>query len=255
MRNTLCFFKSIHVLNFKNNFYFRLTFFFHLLLMAGNNLALFTVWWIFFQRFQDLKGWSLTEVATLYSIVTGGCGFIVIFFGGFITLSRSIRDGELDFYLAQPKNVLLRVLCSKSPISGWGDLFSAFVFLLISGHTSWFNLLIMLILIFCSGFIFLSAAIMIHSLAFWSDSVDDLSRQLVDFISILSVNPQSTFTGFLRILVFSIFPAGFVGYLPVHLMKEFSWMGLFILVAITLIYSGFALFSFDRGLKRYKSIN
>src|SRR5262245_62973044 len=69
--------------------------------MVGNNLIFFTTWWIFFRRFDDVGGWHLADLATLFGTVAAGFGLCVVFAGGVRELARVIADGDLDALLLQ----------------------------------------------------------------------------------------------------------------------------------------------------------
>jgi ABC-2 type transport system permease protein len=125
----------------------------------------------------------------------------------------------------------------------------------LSGHVSLSTLPLVGLLLFSSSVIFLGSAIIIHSLAFWVTSMESLSRQLMEFLIVFSVYPQSAFTGPIKWMLFSIIPAGFIGYLPVQILREFSWMKLCAVVASASFYFGLALLTFHSGLKRYESGN
>src|SRR5262249_7800150 len=87
--------------------------------MLANNLIFFTTWWIFFRRFQDVGGWRLEDLATLFGVVAAGFGLCVVFTGGIRELARAITDGDLDSLLLQPKPVLLQAAAARSLASGW----------------------------------------------------------------------------------------------------------------------------------------
>lgn len=223
--------------------------------MAVNNAILFVVWWIFFQNFKELRGWQLHDVAALYGIVTGGYGLAAVFGGGALTLSQTIVEGGLDSFMTQPKNLLLYVLGSRSSAPAWGDLMVSSVFLGLSGYVEFSTLPLAATLIFCGAVLFLSSSVLIHSLAFWAPSFDGLTRQLFEFVVVFSVYPQTAFTGVLKIVLFSLIPAGFIGYLPVELLRHFSWGQMFIVLSAALFYGALARYVFMKGLQRYESGN
>jgi viologen exporter family transport system permease protein len=57
----------------------------------------------------------------------------------------------------------------------------------------------------------------------------------------------------LRLVLFTILPAGFVGYLPVALVREPSPARAVLLCAGAAGYLAFAVLVFHRGLRRYAS--
>ncbi|HAZ12894.1 MAG: hypothetical protein A2X86_08895 [Bdellovibrionales bacterium GWA2_49_15] len=223
--------------------------------MVINNLAFFTVWWVFFTQFKNINGWGLAEVSAMYGITAFSFGIAVILAGGARDLSKMVVDGELDSYLVQPKDVLLHILGSKSQMSGWGDLVSGFFLIAVSGYLTWANAIPLIILNFSAAAVFLSFRIIVHSLSFWLGPMENLSRQLSEFIITFSAYPQTLFNTYFKVFLFTIIPAGFIGYLPVKYLMEkniFLLLGAFLAGVFYLLL---ARIIFMQGLKRYESGN
>ncbi|MEE9279839.1 MAG: hypothetical protein V3V67_06655 [Myxococcota bacterium] len=103
--------------------------------------------------------------------------------------------------------------------SGWGDLATSALFLGISGKLTLATLPLAVVAVGVSGAVF-------------------------------------TATGRAgKLLLFTLIPAGFIGYLPVELLQEFRWTGLAATLGGAVFYVGLALFVFERGLRRYESGN
>jgi ABC-2 type transport system permease protein len=252
-RTNLAFLLTLYKTNLKANLALRGSFLTQAGLMIANNFILFSIWWIFFQKVPEIRGWKLSEVAALYGIVTGGFGLAVIFGGGVLTLSRMIAEGELDSFLIQPKNILVHIVASRSSVSGYGDFLGALLFLGMSGYVGLSNLPLILVLLISSAIFFLSTAIIIHSFAFWLGAIESLARQFFELVVIFSVYPQSAFSGFLKLVLFTLIPAGFIGYLPVELLMNFSWLQLAAILAGAGTYVGLATAIFYFGLRHYES--
>lgn len=226
-----------------------------MIFMTFNNLVFFCVWWIFFSKFKEINGWHLSELEAMYAFAAGSFGLVVIFGGGIFELSRKIIDGSLDPYLVQPKNILAYIIGSQSRASGWGDILTCIILFSMSGYLTGKNILLIIILLITAALIFLGAGIIAHSLAFWLGPVEQLSRQLFEFVLTFSVYPQTIFPFLFKIFLFTVLPAGFIGFLPVEVLRNFSWELLFFTIFSTIIYLLFASWVFSRGLKRYESGN
>jgi len=221
--------------------------------MLANNCIFFAVWWIFFRNFREVNGWRFAEITALYAIVSGGYGLSTILAGGVRTLARRIVDGDLDAFMTQPKSLLLHAVASYSSPAGWGDLVTLAVLIYFSGYASHWALVTISLL--CGTVLFTASGILIHSLAFWAGEIDNLARQAVEWVITFSVYPQTIFTGAMRVMLFTVIPAGFIGYLPVELLRAFRPELLVFLLAGTLAYAALACFVFARGLRRYESGN
>jgi len=66
---------------------------------------------------------------------------------------------------------------------------------------------------------------------------------------------MNIFSGVGRLLLFSIVPAGFVSFVPLQLLHQFTWQLLVGMVGFTLLFVAIAVGIFELGLKRYESGN
>ena len=108
--------------NLKSSFALRGAFWLQAIFMVANNALYFVFWWIFFARFEEVRGWGVEDMSALYGIVAFGFGAAVVFAGGVRELSRRVSNGDLDGYLTLPKNPLLHLVASRTAASGWGDM-------------------------------------------------------------------------------------------------------------------------------------
>jgi ABC-2 type transport system permease protein len=223
--------------------------------MAINNIIYAVVWWVFFERFKDINGWRAGDTYLLYGLVALAFGAAVVFAGGSRELSRVISDGALDTYLTQPKSPLLQVILSKTHAAGWGDMFSGVLLLIYSQRVSVYDIPLISFTVVCGALLFTAAAVSVHSIAFWAGPIDSLARQFTEFLITFSIYPERIFGGWIRVLLFTAVPAGFIGFLPVKLLSEFSWVGVVTLGAATAAYILIALAVFSFGLRRYESGN
>ena len=239
--------------NLKASFALRGAFWMQAVFMLANNVLYFVFWWIFFDRFQEIRGWRLADVAALFGLVATGFGATVVFAGGIRDLARTIAEGDLDAFLTQPKSPLLHVVGSSTFASGWGDMCSGLGFLLLSGLVDWRHLPALGVALLCTTVVFAASGVLVHSLAFWLGRVDSLARQVWDFLVTFSTYPRVLFGGALKLLLFTVLPAGFIGYLPVELLRDFHWTGLLAAVSGAVVYAGLAVAVFSAGLRRYES--
>ena len=166
-----------------------------------------------------------------------------------------IVDGDLDTFLSQPKSPLVQVICSRSFAMGWGDIISGIILLVLSGYATWQHLPVVLLCALCGWLILLSTAIIVHCMAFWLGPITELARQFTMFVITFSVYPQSIYGGWVKVMLFTVVPAGFIGYLPVQLLLEFRWELIAAVVGGTAVYAVAAMAVFSMGLRRYESGN
>ena len=221
--------------------------------MALNNATFFVFWWALMRHVRTIRGWTLGDIQLLFGIVAAAVGLTVTVAGGVRHLGRFIEDGDLDTLLTQPKSVLAYALGVRSMPSGVGDFVSGLIFIAWSGEVSWRSLPLVAVSIAASALVFVACGIVFFSLAFWLGKVDTVARQLWDLLITFSLYPEPLFGGMLRLALFTILPAGFVGYLPVRVVHATSVLDVLVLTAGACAYLAVAVLVFDRGLRRYAS--
>jgi ABC-2 type transport system permease protein len=251
--NSLRFAGALIATNVKATVMLRGAFAMQVVFMALNNLTFFVFWWVLMRRVPDLRGWHLGDMQVLFGIVAAGFGVAVILAGGVRHLGRFIDEGELDTLLTQPKPVLVHALGLRLQASGVGDVLSGIAFIGYSGHVSWRALPVVVLAIVASALIFVACGIVFFSLAFWLGRVETLARQLWELLITFSMYPEPLFGGGLRLVLFTLLPAGFVGYVPARLVQHPSVAGGLLLAAAASAYLTIAGVVFDRGLRRYTS--
>ncbi len=235
---------------------YRATFISQIAGMAINDSMWVTFWWIYFTRFPVLSGgWGIADVLGLWAVAAVGFGLCVACCGNALRLAAMISQGDLDYYLALPKNVLMHVLVSRMEVNGWGDvLFGTGVFILFL-HPSPARIGLFLILAVCSAVIFLAFNILWQSLSFWLGNAEGLATQMWNALLTFTTYPSSLFQGLVRVLLFTVLPAGFLSYIPVQLLRQFdpAWFAAEVAVAGGVLVV--AVWVFYRGLRRYESGN
>ena len=113
----------------------------------------------------------------------------------------------------------------------------------------------LLLAIAISASVFLAAGVIFHSAAFWLGPVDSLARSLWEFMITFSIYPEPIFRGPVRLLLFTLIPAAFSGFLPVRLAAQPNVTTLLQPVLGCIVVVGAALLIFSRGLRRYESGN
>ena len=189
----------------------------------------------------------------MYGIVAAAYGLTVTFAGGVRYLGQLIDDGGLDTLLTQPKPVLVYALGMRSQASGLGDLFSGLIFIAWSGQVSWRGAPTLAAVIVGSALVFLASGIVFFSLAFWLGKVDTVARQLWELLITFSLYPEPLFGGMLRLVLFTVLPAGFVGYIPARIVHAPSAANAALLAAGAVLYLATAVQLFNLGLRRYAS--
>lgn len=221
--------------------------------MALNNLTFFVFWWALMDRVPHLRGWRLEDVQVLFGVVAVAFGLAVSVAGGVRHLGRLIDSGELDALLTQPQPVLLYALGLRSQASGLGDALSGIVLIVLSGQVSWLEVPTALAAIAASAVVILASGIVFFSLAFWLGRMETMGRQLWELLITFSLYPEPLFGSALRLVLFTVVPAGFVGYVPARIVRDPSMADTAMLLLVAGLYIVVAVTMFERGLRRYAS--
>jgi ABC-2 type transport system permease protein len=222
-------------------------------LMVINNLIFFSTWWILLDRFGSIGGYTVADMLALFGVSVGGYGVAVVLCGNLLELARSIEDGELDALLSQPKSVLLRALSSRSLASGWGDVITGAGMLIASGYVSWARAPLALLAVAIAAAMYVASAVVLHSSAFWLGHVQGVTRILIDFVITFSFYPPALFGPAIKVVLFTLLPAGLIAFLPVELVRDFNARTALLALGGAALYAGFARALFARGLRRYTS--
>jgi len=253
LRKTVSFLAALEAVNLKSLLALRGAFWAQVVGMALNNLVFFTIWLVFFGRFESVGGWRLADMAALYGTIATSFGLTAVLAGGTMRLSSLVLEGRLDVALVQPKDPLVHLAASRMSASGIGDMASGLVLLCSSGLVGWETAPLAAVAVLAGAVVLTSTAVLVHSLVFFLGPVESLAKQLVEFVVAFSCYPDTVASGLLRVALFTALPAGFVSWLPVSLLRDFTWTGLLATVAGAAGYAAVAVWVFRTGLRRYES--
>lgn len=221
--------------------------------MFINDIIWVIFWLIFFNKFPVLNNWGFVDLMALYAIINTAWGMVGILFGNFRYVAEIIKEGQLDFYLALPKEELTHVLVSKSKFDSWGDFVFGIIAAIIFVPLAHIPLLIVLILL--AAIMIIAFAVILGSLSFYIGSSVELANQGMMGVLSLASYPFTVFKGYTKFILLTLIPAGFITGIPVELIKQFNWVWFGYMVLATVILSAIALILFKKGVKRYESGN
>ena len=234
---------------------YRTAFAWQVVSMIGNDSLWLFFWWSYFRQFPLVHGWQNTDIVIIWAVSACGFGIGMGIFGNAPRLAVLIMNGGLDAYLGMPRPALLHVCISATDPTAGGDVLfalGAFLFVLHPGVLQ-FGLFVLLACMV--ALIFASFVVILGSLAFFMGNTDGLTNQLLGSLITFSTYPMTIFTGVIRLLLFTVIPAGFVSFVPLQLLKQFTWPLLGAMVGFTVLIGLFAIGIFTLGLRRYESGN
>lgn len=235
---------------------YRLSFILQVFGMILNDLGLLVVWIIFFNRFTAVNGWTMHDMVLLFAVFLLIFGLFASFFGGMFELAKYIARGELDYFLALPKNVLWHSSTSRTEIPAMADLIlGSALFIFFTGHLSFERVITYFSVAILGTLIIVNFGIITQSLAFYIGNYEESGERWFWILFTIGLYPQTAFTGALKLITLTIIPIFFVVEMPVNLLKEFHWELFAGMLGFWLVTFMIGLWMFNRGLRRYESGN
>jgi len=232
---------------------YRIAFISQVIGMMLNNGVYFIFWVIFFDRFETIRGWCLSDMFFLFGVVACSFGIGAYLFGNVISLAEIITDGRLDYYLSLPRPVLLHALASKSVASGMGDFVYGLFSFILAGNITILTTIRFTIAVFFSICVLIAFLVAVQSLSFWMGNTVMLSNQARNALITFSLYPITLFDGTAKFFLFTVIPAAFIGAVPAAYVRSFSWRDLGALASGAFFFLVIALWLFHKGLRRYES--
>lgn len=234
---------------------YRASFVSQVLGMVINNSLWVTFWVLYFTKFPVLGGWTVEDVLVLWCSVGLSYGLVSAFFANVIRIPALVVQGQLDYYLALPKDVLFHLLISQFRPVNVGDVLFGPILLVIMVKLTWAKVAIYLTVSLLAACIWLGCYLLTGSLTFFLGNSEGVSSQIMNTVIHLATYPTPIFDNVVKVLLFTVLPAGFLTTLPVELVREFHLTGLLALMGGAVLFLGAGILLFRAGLKRYESGN
>lgn len=209
---------------------------------------------------QSIAGWNEDQMILLVGTSMLIQRFLMGFFWSSIfEMGRNVRNGNFDFFLAQPGNIMFMATTRKldpdglinSVVAAGVVIYSARQLGLSPGFV---DVLLYALMILCGLVIHYSILLLSVSLVFWLTSaqgVEGTYFTLTEFSRL----PREAFTGIVtRVLFVWLLPVVVVSNTPAKsLFSGFNGWMLLWLAGAAVLWFGLAVVVFHRGLRRYAS--
>jgi len=253
MVRELKFLAALWKINIASAMEYRIAFLSQSIGMILNDGVYFLVWIIFFDRFNNIRGWQLTDMFLVFGVSAGAFGLAGMLFGNTFNLGDIIINGRLDYYLSLPRPTLLHVLASRTVPSGFGDFLYGFISYFASGQFSFGGLGRFVLALLLATIVFVSFLVIIQSLAFWLGTGGTLTGIAINAMITFALYPITLFNNAAKLILFLIIPAAFMGAVPAGFVRGFSWYLLGQMTLASFSFLALAVFLFHLGLRRYES--
>ena len=212
-------------------------------------------WSLFFTRFPVLRGWQIKDVISIWAITAAGFGLAHAIYGNGWHLAKLIAQGQLDVWMLYPRSLLPHMLLGRMNATAWGDAAFGYVVYLVFVRPDVTHLILFIGLSLSVAMLFVGFSILTGSLSFFVGNGAGLMEQWYFAMITFSTYPPMLFEGAVKLLLFTLIPAGFVSYLPVQALRELSLIhaALAVAGAFGVLAAGAGVFYY--GLRQYESGN
>lgn len=216
--------------------------------------------YVLFRNIPVIAGFAEAEVYLILSFMFISEGFCNVFLDGIWYITGLVFTGQFDVMLSRPVSPLFQILSYEIGLHGLGVLvlgFSLMVFSLISlGWLSVGSLLLCLLFAACGIIVRASTSLISCCGIFWFNLGSHANLPYAAHsIGEYARYPISVYPLWMRIILLFVIPFGFIGYVPVLLLRgqqPFLWGPL-----LGIVTAGIALLArtvFYRGTRKYESV-
>ncbi|MBQ9013754.1 MAG: ABC-2 family transporter protein [Bacilli bacterium] len=212
-----------------------------------------------FNKFDNIKGFTLYEVLLNFSIVQFGYSFCELFARGVDNFDRLIISGNFDRLLLRPKNIMLQILISDVDFIKASRLIQSIIVLVISlinlkVKLTLIKVICLILMLTSSILLFFGIFVLAAAYCFWTVQGLEVRHVFTDGGKHIAQYPIGIFKKGVFYFFTFIIPYALVNYFPLlyFIGKEKSVLYAFcpLLVFIYLIP---CFIVFKIGLKRYSS--
>jgi ABC-2 type transport system permease protein len=248
------FIRAAIIHNFVLSIVFKTAFIINLGIAVLKQAFFLVAWHFFFQKYTHVNGWIFNDLLLVCGLLSIGIGVVEILFFGLKDLPQIVETNALDRYLLQPQNLILNIALSRGQISSLGDVFTGVIAIWYGGFFSTYLLSTLLCIPLAIIFIF-ALYLYLGCISLYIKNSSEFIRELYRNSIIIASQPNSSYTGFLKILTITVLPVAFLSFFPVEFVKHSSYKYFFIsyLGAIGFLYTSCIIFY--NGIKRYESGN
>lgn len=213
-----------------------------------------------FDKFSNLKGFSVYDVLMTFAIIQFGFSFCEAFFRGVDQFDGLIVDGGFDRLLLRPQNILLQVFGQEISFVKFSRLFQSIIILIIAAFNidvvwSIPKVITVILMLISSVLVFLAIFILAASYCFLTVKGLEVRNVFTDGGKHMAQYPIGIFKKGLVFFFTFIIPFGFVNYYPLlYLIGRVNNPLYMLSPLITLLYLIPAIMTFYRGVKKYSSV-
>jgi len=241
-------------INFNTALKVKSDFLVNLVIALFKQMFFLLTWFYFLGTNYNIKSWDFKDIAFIYGLVSIGIGLVEIFLGGVKNITKIVENRTLDIFLLKPLNLVLSISISNSQLSSISDILTGIIAIIYSNYAAIYPLEVFLLIPLSILSIF-SLNLYFGSLIFFVDNSSDFIKQLQQSANMLCTQPNSGYSGIVKLISFTIMPVGYLSYFPVEFIKNQNFLYLVISYIGTLIFFIISYKIFFIGIKKYEFSN
>jgi ABC-2 type transport system permease protein len=175
--------------------------------------------WALFDRFGNLRGWSLPEVALLYGMIEVTFAIAHALSRGLDTFPSMVASGDFDRVLVRPRSAVLQLLGREFAFRRMGRAAQGLVVMTWAASAlgiAWSlpKLLLMLAAIAGGVCLFLGLSVVLATIAFWTVEPLEIMNAFTDGGAYTAQYPMTIYRGWFRRFFTFVVPLACANYLP-----------------------------------------
>jgi ABC-2 type transport system permease protein len=221
MRANFTIYRNLLSIQIRSQLEYRISFIFDFIA----SVLYFSFWFLslalIFQRFDNLGGWTLPEVAFLYGIVEIAFGLMDLIFSGFDPshFGQQVRLGTFDQILLRPVNIIIQVFASQFVLRRLGRIvqgFVIFIFAITTLEIQWTMGKVLYLPFILLGLVcfFGGLFVMGSTITFWTIQSIEIVNIFTYGGSEMMSYPMHIYQRWMRQFFTYIIPAIFLNYYP-----------------------------------------
>ncbi|MBN1933712.1 MAG: ABC-2 family transporter protein [Anaerolineae bacterium] len=221
MRQTLDVYRRLISVSIRSQMQYRAGFFFDLIGTGISTGMAFLTLALILERFENIAGWTLWEIALLYGMVETAFGMMDMIFSGFDPgfFGQQVRRGTFDRILLRPVGVTWQVMGSEFALRRLARIFQGALVLalaLIYARVRWTMLKALFMPVVLSSLVSFFGALFITgaTITFWTvQSIEVVNIFTYGGVEMMSY-PMSIYGPWLRRFFTYVIPGIFMNYYP-----------------------------------------
>ena len=221
MRHSLSIYRRLIGVQIRSQMMYRVSFLTEAFGVALITLLEYASIALVFEKFENLGGWSLGQVAFLYGLAECSFGTMDLIFSGFDpdNFGLQIRRGAFDQLLLRPLNITIQVIGSEFVLRRFGKIIIGFLIFVSAQNLNpiiWTpTKMLLTFLAFFSQICFFGGLFIIGStITFWTVESIEVINIFTYGGSYMISHPMHIFPHSLRRFFTYIIPAAFLNYYP-----------------------------------------